>query len=1295
MEPKLVNLHHDDNSSETIENEKENSGIPRKRLLVKMKNHNKQSKKRKKNESSDEDDIIFEELSIKKVCLGPEEASSRVLGESQTNSSSPSSQPEPTVVRNVKKTPESRNPITNFFSRIGAKKKVPLNGDSEAGSTSSVVNRSEAASLNSPHPTIIDLEDTEVVQVSSEELQDDKQEAEEKKDDIDEETRKEFNNAFFKLMNSRKSKESLTVEKSDKLGDSSSKKEVNSKRPADEKLKNMLDVLNSVDSEDSSDEEVREIFASSNRQRRKSRQQKPPAKGEREENVDGIDENIFYVRCKETTGKIHLDKFESGGFGKCISYKDEWYTPNEFEKVSGSRAKKYKVSLYVNDKPIYKLLEARQIRTVSRNDSRTPSKNESRSRHCSGRSTPGAEPRRGRVSPLEVIADVVDEEEEDDRVPEPLPKPKLESKPAAVITESPAEVETPGRRSGRIARNTQAMIEKKKMILEQEEALDKAEKKIEAERKARNDARKKQLQDLERANSSASESSSEVAIVDEKPSKRPKSGKKSSSDSESCNTECVIIDEKPSAEPKSGKKPLASIFTKKSVKVQSPEEEAAKRAFLMSSAPEAVRCQVSQAESAEDSQLPLWPGPDTCPSHVTSEADCPRQSRAGHWSYDLSHQEVRVKPLDAGALRISSEDDEIISERCFDPLSEAEVFSLIQSKSGRVKKMFNSLMERKLEAETFEREAREKNISAAENEEKRIRGNRRRSRRSMDLKKGKESLYSTVSDSGLSWASKYQPRCGSDVLGNEEVIRDIKDWLTGWTKASVKSASVTGSESEVSNDYTTDTDFWDEDEDLSNSICNIALLEGPPGSGKTATVFALAAEMGFNVLEENASSNRSGKRVLSKLSEATQSQQVRRDTGSQAHKSIFQAKEKKDDESSDRKKLMKTALILLEDIDLVFDDLDEGLYSAVNTLSQQSKRPIIMTTSDPTWFGDGVGSANERMFKFNPKLFHLKTSSKVQLAQYLQTVALVEGYNVSENSIHESFLSQRDIRKSLQDLQFYCRSGLELEKRLEGEAETSESEDSSVQIDRWFSSASQKKSKKTVKPKVSSLLQTAKSEENLSHEAWWTGLPGAHVDISPGHHDVEELSDEVVSDHRPAQDSGERLRRYQGLSRLSSHLDTLGCFTPEEEDTAWHILQPVTEGLSQSLPSYRDDTRCNSVMRESYHQTFFKNSLTCQENGDKLSDNWVKRKDIDKQEVWDSQHKAYYSDLVDIFLTDRVGRLDLQTGIRMLAKGQEVKRAEEQKREGKRRNRFIHYFDQSGCVLEDEVLTVLCKSFSK
>ena len=332
---------------------------------------------------------------------------------------------------------------------------------------------------------------------------------------------------------------------------------------------------------------------------------------------------------------------------------------------------------------------------------------------------------------------------------------------------------------------------------------------------------------------------------------------------------------------------------------------------------------------------------------------------------------------------------------------------------------------------------------------------------------------------------------------------------------------------------------------------------------------------------------------------------------------MFQAKEektRKDDESSDRKKLMKTALILLEDIDLVFDDLDEGLYSAINTLSQQSKRPIIMTTSDPTWFGDGVGSANERIFKFTPKLFHLKTAPKKDLSQYLQTVALVEGYNVSTNSIQETFLSQTDIRKSMQDLQFYCRSGLELAKRLEVEADTPETEESSVRVDKWFSNAAQKKSKKTTKPPVQSLHQAVTSDENLSHEDWWSGLPGTHSDFSSGP-DVVELNDEFLSDKKQTLDSGERLWRYQGLSRLSSHLDTLGCFSPEERDREWHILQPVTDGLSTSLQRYRDDSRLSSVMRESYHQAFFRNSLAYQENRKRLGDNWIKRKNIDKQEV--------------------------------------------------------------------------------
>lgn len=55
---------------------------------------------------------------------------------------------------------------------------------------------------------------------------------------------------------------------------------------------------------------------------------------------------------------------------------------------------------------------------------------------------------------------------------------------------------------------------------------------------------------------------------------------------------------------------------------------------------------------------------------------------------------------------------------------------------------------------------------------------------------------------------------------------------------------------------------------------------GPAGCGKTATVYALAEELGYNVLEVNASSRRNGKTVLSHLHEATQSHSLNNNSSS-------------------------------------------------------------------------------------------------------------------------------------------------------------------------------------------------------------------------------------------------------------------------------------------------------------------------------------------------------------------------------------------------------------------------------
>ena len=60
---------------------------------------------------------------------------------------------------------------------------------------------------------------------------------------------------------------------------------------------------------------------------------------------------------------------------------------------------------------------------------------------------------------------------------------------------------------------------------------------------------------------------------------------------------------------------------------------------------------------------------------------------------------------------------------------------------------------------------------------------------------------------------------------------------------------------------TDDSEYEVDDEVALEGLTNTAIIEGASGAGKTATVFALAAEMGFNVLEVNASSYRTGKQV--------------------------------------------------------------------------------------------------------------------------------------------------------------------------------------------------------------------------------------------------------------------------------------------------------------------------------------------------------------------------------------------------------------------------------------------------
>nr|WKN12654.1 Atad5b [Cryptopsaras couesii] len=128
------------------------------------------------------------------------------------------------------------------------------------------------------------------------------------------------------------------------------------------------------------------------------------------------------------------------------------------------------------------------------------------------------------------------------------------------------------------------------------------------------------------------------------------------------------------------------------------------------------------------------------------------------------------------------------------------------------------------------------------------------------------------------WTDKYSPQHSSEVVGNSASVSKLQ-WLKKWKLRAVKDERRKAEERKPEEN----SNSWDcgdfqgeagEEDDREEPLCNAMLITGPPGTGKTASVYACSQELGFKVFEVNCSSARSGCHVLSQLREATQSHLV-------------------------------------------------------------------------------------------------------------------------------------------------------------------------------------------------------------------------------------------------------------------------------------------------------------------------------------------------------------------------------------------------------------------------------------
>ncbi|MDD1706205.1 MAG: replication factor C large subunit, partial [Methanoregulaceae archaeon] len=196
----------------------------------------------------------------------------------------------------------------------------------------------------------------------------------------------------------------------------------------------------------------------------------------------------------------------------------------------------------------------------------------------------------------------------------------------------------------------------------------------------------------------------------------------------------------------------------------------------------------------------------------------------------------------------------------------------------------------------------------------------------------------------MDWASKYRPQHVADVVGNSSALHLMVEWARSWTTESKP-----------------------------------LLLHGKPGTGKTSSVYALAADFSWEVIELNASDQRT-KDVIKKVAGTSST------TGSLL--------------GSSRK------LILLDEADNLHGTADRGGARAILEVIRNTRQPVVLIVNDLYLITPDIRSRSE------PVPFRALPARSI--VPRLRYICSAEGLKCSDNALKDIAESARgDMRAAI------------------------------------------------------------------------------------------------------------------------------------------------------------------------------------------------------------------------------------------------------------------------------------------